>query len=269
MKEIVIRASTGAVYVALVLGAAWAGPWTTFLLFLPVCAIAAREWHQLAVPPDDHSLALPATISLAAFTYAAMAVVPMLPAWKASHALAVGLVLLIILTFDHVRRGVNDPARMLSLHITTVVYIAWPFASLTSLVHAHWLVLVGFMILLWTNDTGAYLAGRAFGRNKLMPTVSPGKTWEGLLGGIVLTLGMAFLLSFYWDQLSRYQWFAAAVGVSLASTVGDLLESALKRARGVKDSGSLLPGHGGILDRFDGFLMAAPVMLLVVILFEA
>ena len=261
-----MRAATGAVYVALVLGAAWAGPWTTFLLFLPVSAIAAREWHRLAAGDYTKTPGYSVTMALAVAAYTALAVVPMLPGWNGARALAALLALLLALAFDLMRRGVKDPARIFSLHIATVAYIAVPFACVTHLVHVHWHVFTGFMLLLWTNDTGAYLTGRAIGRHKLMPAVSPGKTWEGLLGGIALTLFMGWLISRGCAELSPAQWIAAAVTVTVASTVGDLLESALKRARGVKDSGSLLPGHGGILDRFDGFLLAAPVMWAVVTL---
>ena len=128
----------------------------------------------------------------------------------------------------------------------------------------HWHVFVGFMFLLWTSDTGAYLVGRSVGRTKLMPAVSPGKTWEGLAGGVALTMLVGWLLGRYWTVLSAQQWIMCAAAVAITATLGDLLESAFKRAAGVKDSGSVLPGHGGILDRFDGYLLAAPAMVLVV-----
>ena len=123
---------------------------------------------------------------------------------------------------------------------------------------------VGFMLLLWTNDTGAYLVGRAIGRTKLMPKVSPKKTVEGLLGGIALTMLVGWLLARNWTVLSLHQWLACAAVVAVMATLGDLMESAFKRARGAKDSGTVLPGHGGILDRFDGFVLAAPGMWLTI-----
>ena len=162
------------------------------------------------------------------------------------------------------RRGVKDPARAFAGFLATVLYIASPFAVVTSLVGVHWHVFVGFMFLLWSSDTGAYLVGRSIGRTKLMPSVSPGKTWEGLAGGMALTMLVGWLLAKYWVELTATQWMAAAATVAVTATLGDLLESAFKRAKGVKDSGTILPGHGGILDRFDGFLLAAPAMLLVV-----
>jgi len=116
----------------------------------------------------------------------------------------------------------------------------------------------GLLWLVWTNDTLAYLIGSKIGRTKLFSRISPNKTWEGTLGGIVCTVGMAWLLSQYFDDYSVVQWLVLAAVVGVFGTLGDLVESMLKRSIGVKDSGSLLPGHGGLLDRFDAFLFVLP-----------
>lgn len=126
--------------------------------------------------------------------------------------------------------------------------------------------LLGLFALLWTNDTGAYLTGRAFGRTALLPAISPKKTVEGLFGGIAATLVLSYGLAQWWDVLTTGQWMASAIIVSTAATIGDLLESAMKRTAGVKDSGIVLPGHGGILDRFDGLLLASPAMFAYLLL---
>lgn len=117
--------------------------------------------------------------------------------------------------------------------------------------------LLTFIALIWTNDTGAYLVGKPLGKHKLIPRVSPGKSWEGLIGGVVLASIVAGLL-IAWESA----WVGALMG--LTATTGDLVESAWKRGHGIKDSGAILPGHGGVLDRFDGFLFAAPVFALIV-----
>lgn len=262
-NEFTKRALTGAVYVALTLGAAIAGPWTTFLLFLPVCMIGAREWHRLYFTEGEGDPGEGRTMLLAAVAFIAIGVVPMQERWSVLSALAVILTALVALAFGMMRRGAKDPARAFAGHIATIVYVALPFSSVTWLVNVHWHVFVGFMILLWTSDTGAYLVGRTIGRTKLMPAVSPGKTWEGLAGGVALTMIVGWLLAKYWIELTATQWMAAAATVAVTATLGDLLESAFKRSRGVKDSGTILPGHGGILDRFDGFLLAAPAMLII------
>lgn len=124
-------------------------------------------------------------------------------------------------------------------------------------------------VLIWVADSGAYFAGRAFGRHKLAPTVSPGKTWEGAGGALLgaslcaFLLGQSGLVALSWSAL-----LLLCVAITLISIGGDLWESLLKRQAGVKDSGSLLPGHGGILDRIDSLLAAAPVFLFGVLLLE-
>lgn len=267
MSEFTKRAITGAVYVSLTLGAAIIGPWTTFLLFLPVCVIGAREWHGLFHSPGESDPGEERSMLLAAVAFIAFGVVPMSGGSIRTGA-AVIFAFLILWSFDIMRRGIKDPARAFAGLLAVVLYIAVPFTCVTWMVGIHWHVFVGFMFLLWTNDTGAYLVGRTIGRNKLMPLVSPGKTWEGMAGGVALTLFVGWLLARSWNELSSSQWLLGAVLVAVTATLGDLLESAFKRARGVKDSGNILPGHGGILDRFDGFLLAAPAMLVGLSLIE-
>jgi len=119
---------------------------------------------------------------------------------------------------------------------------------------------LGFLIMLWANDTGAYLSGRSFGRHKLFERISPNKTWEGFIGGVLLAVLIALNLEKYFGTLTMWQWASIAVIIGVFGTLGDLVESMLKRSLGVKDSGNILPGHGGLLDRFDGLLMAAPLV---------
>jgi phosphatidate cytidylyltransferase len=119
------------------------------------------------------------------------------------------------------------------------------------------------LLLIWVADTGAYFAGRRWGRRKLAPTISPGKTWEGVLGAGLATLAFALAGAAALDVGARWPGFVAVCMVAVGfSIIGDLFESMLKRQRGVKDSGALLPGHGGVLDRLDSLTAAAPVFLL-------
>lgn len=126
---------------------------------------------------------------------------------------------------------------------------------------------MGFLILLWANDTGAYLTGRAFGRTKLFERISPNKTWEGFIGGVILAMGIAYGLSYWFGSLTKTEWVLMASIIGIFGTLGDLVESMLKRSLGIKDSGSILPGHGGFLDRFDGLLIAAPLVYILLTLF--
>jgi phosphatidate cytidylyltransferase len=119
---------------------------------------------------------------------------------------------------------------------------------------------MAFLLMLWANDTGAYLVGSKLGKHKLFERHSPKKTWEGFIGGILITAGAALLIARYFTDLSQIQWVVIAVLISVFGTIGDLIESMFKRSINVKDSGGLLPGHGGLLDRFDGLFIAAPVV---------
>jgi phosphatidate cytidylyltransferase len=120
-------------------------------------------------------------------------------------------------------------------------------------------ILISIIVLIWTNDTFAYLVGKNFGKNKLFPSVSPKKTIEGFMGGVVFTCIASVLLSkFYIESTILYIWIIIAIIVSFFSTLGDLIQSKFKRVAGVKDSGNIMPGHGGILDRLDSIIFVVP-----------
>ncbi len=119
---------------------------------------------------------------------------------------------------------------------------------------------LAFLLMLWANDTGAYLVGMKFGRTKLFERHSPKKTWEGFIGGILISAGAALIIAHYYHELPWNQWVSMAILISCFGTLGDLIESMFKRSINVKDSGGILPGHGGLLDRFDGLFLAAPVV---------
>lgn len=119
---------------------------------------------------------------------------------------------------------------------------------------------LAFMLMLWASDTGAYLFGRKLGKHKLFERHSPKKTWEGFFGGVFTSVLVAVIFAQYFTELSFMAWAGMAVLIVCFGTLGDLVESMLKRSLGAKDSGQLLPGHGGLLDRFDGLLIAAPLV---------
>ncbi len=119
---------------------------------------------------------------------------------------------------------------------------------------------LGFLVMLWANDTGAYLSGRSLGRRKLFERHSPKKTWEGFFGGMLIAMLAGWIWSRFYADLSWPLWVSIGALIAIFGTLGDLVESMLKRSLNVKDSGGILPGHGGLLDRFDGLLIAAPVV---------
>ena len=157
--------------------------------------------------------------------------------------------------------------------IFTVVYLALPFGFALSLPKFSTLepektfTLEVFMlfVLIWSSDTFAYLTGKFFGKHKMAPKISPKKTWEGFAGGVVLTLVLGFFVEQYFPEL-RGNWMIVGLLVSIFAPLGDLVESQLKRSFAVKDSGNIIPGHGGVLDRLDSFIICAPVVYLYFIL---
>jgi len=159
--------------------------------------------------------------------------------------------------------------RHLSYSLTSLIYPATLMSSLSYLAYLspgetafnHSLV-ISLFILIWTNDTLAYLTGKRLGKHKLFPRVSPRKSWEGLAGGFLATLLVAFLLYHLNENMTPLHWLILATLVTIAGTLGDLCESCLKRSAGIKDSGSLIPGHGGMLDRFDAALFVFPIAYL-------
>lgn len=156
----------------------------------------------------------------------------------------------------------EQPFANIGHYLTGVVYIGVPFTLLIALSSGHDgyapLRVFGLLLLTWTNDTGAYLVGSQIGKRPFFSRISPKKTWEGTLGGIVLTFGVSLLLAQWIKDFSTAEWLLLAACVAVFGTLGDLVESMLKRSIHIKDSGSLMPGHGGLLDRFDSFIFVLP-----------
>ena len=119
-------------------------------------------------------------------------------------------------------------------------------------------LVTGILLLTWASDTGGYFAGTLFGKTKLFLRISPKKSWEGFVGGAILTLAIAFLISSYVDILPLWKWMTIGILTVIAGTYGDLVESLFKRSINIKDSSESLPGHGGFLDRFDALLLSLP-----------
>ncbi len=151
---------------------------------------------------------------------------------------------------------------MLALGIV-LLSITWlAIASIISLDNGRFLVLLAMAIIIFA-DIGGYIVGKSLGRHKLAPTISPGKTWEGLLGGMALQVLLVVGMVFFFEEVNWLNLCILVFPVAFASVIGDLFESMLKRHRGVKDSSNLLPGHGGFLDRLDGVMPALPLFFLI------
>lgn len=182
--------------------------------------------------------------------------------WKKIGATFLVLFLGILLA-EMFRKSVNA-FQNIAATLLGALYTCIPFALLVNTGvdaqghYAPWTIM-GFFFIIWASDTGAYFAGRSFGKHKLAERLSPKKTVEGFIGGIIASALVAFILSHYNSTLGINAWIVCGILLAVAGTAGDLFESMLKRQLGVKDSGTILPGHGGILDRFDSTYFAAPV----------
>jgi phosphatidate cytidylyltransferase len=128
-------------------------------------------------------------------------------------------------------------------------------------------ILIGMFVIVWSSDIFAYLTGSLFGKHRLFERISPKKSWEGSIGGLLFALLAAYILSLFFTELSLTRWLVMAAIVVITGTLGDLSESFLKRKAGVKDSGNIFPGHGGVLDRFDAALFAVPFVFIYINLF--
>lgn len=158
----------------------------------------------------------------------------------------------------------ENPFTNISFTLSGVIYIAFPFALLNYIVmfpnndYYHPEIFIGFLFLIWAGDVGAFFVGRKFGKHKLFERISPKKTWEGFFGGLAFALLVALVISWYFISITFIDWIALALIITVFGTLGDLVESHFKRGLGVKDSGKILPGHGGILDRFDSLILSTP-----------
>ncbi|MEX2015590.1 MAG: phosphatidate cytidylyltransferase [Candidatus Hydrogenedentales bacterium] len=257
------RVLTALVLLPLALALVWApGLAGIFAIFVTIiAAIGLHEYYRLAVRADPERIT-----GLLAGTLVVISGASGDPI-AANAVLYLGILLVAGVHVLHARASVTR----LASSLFGVVYVGW-FAAHLLLLHAlpgigAGLVLMLFVAVILT-DTAAYFVGKNFGRHKLAPVVSPNKTWEGAIGGLLfstLGLGALYFLRARYDWEALPEWsllryvFAGAI-LCIAAQVGDLMESSLKRDAGVKDSGSIFPGHGGVLDRCDGFLFAAPVL---------
>lgn len=265
MSDIVTRSITGFFIVVVTLGAVYVSPYSC-LGFL--CLVNAFAWYEfIKLNPigitGSRMILIPAffTIWLAGFGYLTIANYNQtLPYVGFPVLIAITIMLLLFqnIPVDQISRG----GRTI---FSGSAYISLPLSFGCLLFYGNdnykYLLLIP-IILIWMNDVGGYLFGSKLGRHKIAPSISPGKSVEGSLGGAALSIGVAFLLTrILPDIKADYIWFLGIL-VPFFALAGDLYESSLKRAAGVKDSGKILPGHGGFLDRYDSFLFVLPVAAL-------
>lgn len=273
MKNLIIRAITGAVFVAIMVVGISFRPDVMILLFAAITGLTI--WEFTGLVNQSENVAVNRFISTAAGIYFFLAVAGYCSGLTPSAAFVPYLLTVVYLFVSELYLKQTNPINNWAYTMLSQMYIALPFAMVNVLafrstpdgnVTFEWLLPLSLFIFLWTNDTGAYCSGSLLGRHKLFPRISPGKSWEGSIGGAVFVMIAAAIIYFLnvgqTDGLVAgmplWQWLGLGLVVVVFGTWGDLVESLFKRTLGIKDSGNILPGHGGMLDRFDSSLMAIP-----------
>lgn len=271
MSSFVRRVLTAIVFVIVMVGGVYLHPFTFVGLFGLITGLALWEYLNLALAEtksrrDVNRKFLGLVLGITPFILVALHQVGFIEhehheqyIWYATFL----MLPLIFLAFVYELYTASEkPFANIGILLLGMVYIGVPFALLLLIgfLKGNFSpnIVFGLLAMTWMNDTGAYLVGSQIGKTKLFPRISPGKTWEGSTGGVVVTFIVAYLLSLLFTDLRLVDWLILAAIVSLFGSIGDLVESMLKRSLKIKDSGNLLPGHGGILDRFDAFIFLLP-----------
>lgn len=268
-SNLVTRALTGVIFVAVMVGSIIGGKISFGLLFLLITLLAVREFCHLANKYEKGvNVNTPLCMLGGGFLFASFYLNALMPGIQS--AFIPYLIVLLGIMVSELYYKMPNPAANWAWAIMSQVYVALPFSLINllafsggsySLSEYHYIFPLALFIFIWSSDTGAYCTGCTIGRHKLFPRVSPGKTWEGSVGGAVFALAAAAVISHYDTTLPLWGWMAFALTAVVFGTWGDLVESLLKRHWGIKDSGSILPGHGGMLDRFDSTMLAVPAII--------
>lgn len=271
-KNFILRTITGILFVV-VMVASFLHPVSMILLFALITGLSIWEFCGLVNRWDD--IQTNRFISSVAGMYLFLAMAGYCTGYTPSTVFIPYLVTVVYLIIVELFNQAPNPVNNWAYTMLSQMYIALPFSTINVLafqtdpngqVSYNFLLPLSVFVFLWVNDTGAYCTGSLLGKHKLFPRVSPGKSWEGSIGGGLLVLVAAAVVGAlsagYMGSLSVPVWTGLGLVVVVFGTLGDLVESLLKRTLGVKDSGNILPGHGGMLDRFDSSLMAIPVAVI-------
>jgi len=263
LKDLVTRTLSGILFVGIIVAAILLGQWYFAVVFLVISVFGLLEFFKLVkISGLFPQKIIGVIISIVIFSTIYL--------WLSNSIDSKWFLLLIPLLFFvfilELYRKKEKPFDNIAFTFLGLIYISIPFALLSGLAFIDNTsaytptILLIYFCLIWLYDSAAYIFGVSFGKHRLFERISPKKSWEGFIGGTVFTLLAAYVISIYFTELSIINWLVIAVIIIVAGTFGDLSESMFKRSIGVKDSGNILPGHGGILDRFDAVFLSSPLV---------
>ena len=263
MNNLTKRTISGIAFILIIVGALMAGPLTFYILFAVITGLCLFEIYNLADAIDTN-------------TQKVTGIIAGLVIFSLNFLIAAGIIgiswLLVILPFvflvliRELFRKQANPFRNIVFTLAGWVYPVLFLSMACQLAYLDVLqsgysphIVLSLFVLIWSNDTFAYVTGKKLGKRKLFSRISPKKSWEGSAGGLLFTFLTAIVIFFLFNKLDLLSWIILAIIVSVAGTFGDLFESAIKRSVGTKESGYLIPGHGGALDRFDSAIFVFPL----------
>lgn len=268
MNNFVTRTLTGAVFITVLGGAILWHPVSFMALFGVVAMLGINEFYRLFSATEYKPNGITGSIlGLVFYLLTCAYVAYQLP--FTAFLLVIPFVSAVFIVELYAKH--SKPFQNIGLTLLGATYVVIPFSLLMlsgfslpsgKVFSYNSTIILGFFFLLWTSDTGAYLVGITMGKHPLFPRISPKKSWEGFVGGIVLTMLIAVIVSRFFTVLTMTDWVIIGAIIAIFGVLGDLIESLLKRSLQIKDSGNILPGHGGILDRFDSVIFSAPIVFL-------
>ena len=269
MNTMLVRILTGAAFGIILLGAILYGHTSFAALFTLVSMLAVNEMSNLIHEYKKTTFSTLIAVIGGGYLFFTLYAITHLGITNYTALFAPYLLLMVYAFVRELYKKEGSSLDNYAYFVLTQLYAALPFALLNVLstvgaeggTYSHMLPLAIF-VFIWCNDSGAYFVGCSIGRHKMWERVSPKKTWEGTIGGVVVAMIAGYVMSVFFTQMNVWQWMGLAAVVAVSGTYGDLIESCMKREMGIKDSGNILPGHGGMLDRFDSTILAVPCALI-------